>query len=156
MPNDYYRTWEHIFCEETSDADLYVYAVLPNNRNWEKTDWDLFDKTNWRYTDGSSFESHRSTFLGALLFMMDKMYTSNPNARMVFCVDLDGYSYTNGLPLLEEVSEAFGIPIINLWKKLQYNPKTKNLIRYTDGVHLNDYAHIHMGKMMSGEMLYVD
>jgi hypothetical protein len=150
--NNYYRTYEHIFSAENADADLYVYSVLPNNVNWGTSDWDAFDKTNWKYTDDSSFESHRSTFLGALLFMMDKMYASNPNARMVFCVDLDGTSNISGLPCIKLVSDAFKIPIIDPWSKLQYNPKTKSLIKYTDGIHLNNYAHEHMGRIMAGEL----
>ena len=78
------------------------------------------------------------------------------HSKMVFCVDLNGSSYTNGVPQLVMVSEAFGIPIINLWDKVQYNPKTKTLIKYTDGVHLNNYAQEHMGKMMAGELQLVN
>ena len=50
-------------------------------------DWNAFNKSSWKYNDGSSFDSHRTTFIGALLYLMDKMYTLNPNARMAFVLD---------------------------------------------------------------------
>ena len=60
--NDYYRTWEHIFTEENADADLWLYAVAPNNGNFKLDDWNAFNKSSWKYNDGSSFDSHRTTF----------------------------------------------------------------------------------------------
>ena len=41
--NDRYRTYENVFTNETADADLYIYAVAPNNANFALTDWENFD-----------------------------------------------------------------------------------------------------------------
>ena len=115
--NSYYRTYEHVFCTENADADLYVFDVAPNNSNWATTDWDNFNYSAWSYTDGSDFVNHRTTFLGALLFLMDKMYAINPNARMVFVLG-SAFAYDNGKAAFEKVSEKWRIPIIDLWGKL--------------------------------------
>lgn len=113
--NDYYRTWEHIFSSENADADLWLYAVAPNNGNFKLDDWNSFDKSNWKYTDESSFASHRTTFLGALLYLMDKMYTLNPNARMAFILDSAfAYGDAEGKGNLKKVSDQWGIPLVDL------------------------------------------
>ena len=52
-PNDggssYTRTWENIFVEENKDVELWVFDVVPNNTNFDTTDWSAFDKSKWKY-----------------------------------------------------------------------------------------------------------
>lgn len=154
--NDYYRTWEHIFSEENADADLWLYAVAPNNGNFKLDDWNSFDKSNWKYTDESSFASHRTTFIGALLYLMDKMYTLNPKARMAFVLDSAfAYGDAEGKGNLKTVSEQWGIPLVDLWGKINRSPKSLAVVRSKDGTdsHPSTFAHEKMGMMMVGEML---
>ena len=147
----YYRTWENVFNSKNADADLYVFDVIPNNGNWSTSDWDLFDKENWTYNDGSSFASHRNTFLGAMIFLMDKMYQCNPNARMVLLIGA-GTNKT-GWSNFEILSEAFNIPIINAWKSINTTPKSKTQILNSDGVHISTFAHERIGRMLIGEFM---
>lgn len=156
--NDYYRTWEHIFSSENADADLWLYAVAPNNGNFKLDDWNSFDKSNWKYTDESSFASHRTTFLGALLYLMDKMYTLNPNARMAFILDSAfAYGDAEGKGNLKKVSDQWGIPLVDLWGKINRSPKSLAVVRSKNGTdsHPSTFAHEKMGMMMVGEMLRI-
>lgn len=154
--NDYYRTWEHIFTEENADADLWLYAVAPNNGNFKLDDWNAFNKSSWKYNDGSSFDSHRTTFIGALLYLMDKMYTLNPNARMAFVLDSAfAYGDSEGKGNLETVSKQWGIPLVDLWGKINRSPKSLEVIKSKNGTdnHPSTFGHEKMGMMMVGEML---
>lgn len=154
--NDYYRTWEHIFSEENADADLWLYAVAPNNGNFKLDDWNAFNKSSWKYNDGSSFDSHRTTFIGALLYLMDKMYTLNPNARMAFVLDSAfAYGDSEGKGNLETVSKQWGIPLVDLWGKINRSPKSLEVIKSKNGTdnHPSTFGHEKMGMMMVGELL---
>ena len=154
--NDYYRTWEHIFTEENADADLWLYAVAPNNGNFKLDDWNAFNKSSWKYNDGSSFDSHRTTFIGALLYLMDKMYTLNPNARMAFVLDSAfAYGDSEGKGNLETVSKQWGIPLVDLWGKINRSPKSLEVIKSKNGTdnHPSTFGHEKMGMMMVGELL---
>lgn len=156
--NDYYRTWEHIFTEENADADLWLYAVAPNNGNFKLDDWNAFNKSSWKYNDGSSFDSHRTTFIGALLYLMDKMYTLNPNARMAFVLDSAfAYGDSEGKGNLETVSKQWGIPLVDLWGKINRSPKSLEVIKSKNGTdnHPSTFGHEKMGMMMVGEMLRI-
>lgn len=151
--NNYYRTWEHIF--DVQNVDLYVYDVVPNNTNFELTDWNDFNKSTWTYTTGT-FVDHRKTFLGALLYLLDKMYTTNPYARMVFVLS-SSFSYTDGKTALETIANYYKIPIINLWNKINTTPKSLQVIKSQGGTdnHPSTFAHECMGKMFIGELMKI-
>lgn len=153
--NDHFRTWENIFKTDNQDADLYVFAVAPNNTDFDLSDWNDFNKNTWSYGTGT-FEDHRSTFLGALIFMFNKMYEFNPDARAVFVIDSE-FSIDEGRLDFERFSNEFGIPIIDLWAKMQKNPKTKTGI-YSEGgtnTHPSTFAHERMGQMIANELLLI-
>ncbi len=151
--NNYYTTYQNVFNENNADIDLWIYAVLPNNEDFSLDDWNAFNKSAWKYNDDSAFSEHRKTFIGALLFIMDQMYTLNPEARMVFVVD-SSFSYSGGLPVLETVANYWNIPIINLWGKINTSPKSLTKLKSLDGTnnHPSTFAHQIMGKMLSGEL----
>lgn len=153
--NNYYRTWEHIFNAENNDVDLYVYDVVPNNGNFDMTDWNDFNKSTWTYTTGT-FADHRTTFLGALLYLMDKMYEINPNARMVFVLS-SNFAYSNGKQAFETIANYYKIPIIDLWGKINTSPKSIIKINQENGTnqHPTTFAHEIMGKMFIGELMKV-
>ena len=154
--NDHYRTYENVFIEENKDIDLWIYAVSPNNINFNTTDWDEFDRVNWRYKDGSSLADHRKTFLGALIFIMDKMYKLNPNARMILLLD-SNFAYNDGLKCFNLVKNSYHIPIIDLWGNITTTPQSLRVLKSLDGTdnHPSTFAHEIMGRMLSGELLRI-
>ena len=111
--NGHYRTYENVFKESNKNIDLWLYAVVPNNRNFELTEWNEFDCKKWEYIDGSSFDEHRNTFLGALIFLMNEMYTLNPKAKMVLVLDSSS-SYEQGIMNFELIKDELNVPIIDL------------------------------------------
>ena len=154
--NNYYRVWDNVFTNDNSDADLFVFDVAPNNENFDLEDWNLFDKKTWSYSDNSAFSEHRNTFIGALLFLMDKMYSLNPKARMIFLLG-SSFAYTNGKENFKLLSDTWNIPIINVWGKINTSPKSLPIIKSKDGTdnHPSTYAHQRMGKMLIGEFLKI-
>lgn len=151
--NNYYKTYENVFVEDNADIDLWVYAVAPNNVEFGLSDWDAFNKTEWRYNDNSAFSEHRKTFIGALLFIMDQMYTLNPNARMVFVMD-SLFSYSTGLEALNTIAEQWNMPIIDLWGKINICPPSLTKLKSLNGTdsHPSTFAQEIMGKMFAGEL----
>lgn len=154
--NDYYRTWENIFTTENADADLWVFDVAPDNNNFSTTDWDAFDKSNWRYTDGSAFDSHRTTFLGALLFLMDKMYALNPNARMVLVLG-SAFAYSEGQTAFNKLKSQWNIPIIDIWGKINTSPKSLLQVYSQNGTntHPSTFGHEKLGNIITNELLLI-
>lgn len=153
--NNYYRTWENIFTPANVDVDLWVFAVIPNCTVFDTTDWDDFDKDNWAYNTGT-FEDHRTTFLGALIYLFDKMYAMNPDARAVILLE-SGFSYNNCQDNVYAFAEEFKIPVIDVWKKINFNSKTKPNIWSVGGTnsHPSTFAHELMGKMLKTELLSI-
>jgi hypothetical protein len=154
--NNYYRTFENVFCEANADADIFVFDIAPNNTNFDLSDWNLFDYKNWRYKDGSDFASHRSTFLGALLFLMDKMYELNENARMILILG-SGFAYLEGKTAFQTVKDKWNMPIIDLWGKVNTSPKSLLKMFSKDGTdpHPSTLAHQIMGRMLTNDLLSV-
>jgi hypothetical protein len=154
--NDYWRTWENIFTSDNANADLWVFDVVPNNTNFSTADWDMFDKGQWKYLDGSSFESHRTTFLGALLFLMDKMYALNPNARMVLVLG-SAFAYDNGKAAFDKLAAQWKIKTIDIWGKINTTPKSLLQIYSKGGTdtHPSTYGHELLGKMLTNELLLI-
>jgi len=164
--NSYYKTFENVFSAANADVDLWVFAVAPNNNNFALTDWNAFDKDNWKYNDAPSeedpnydasdpgyFRGHRTTFLGALLFLMDKMYQLNPKARMVFLLDSE-FRYTEGKTAFGLLKEEWNIPIIDLWGKINTTPKSIIQIEKVDN-HPSDYGQEIMGDVFTNELLLI-
>ncbi len=154
--NNYYRTYENVFTQENADIDLWIYAVAPNNTNFASTDWDAFNKSEWRYNDNSSFAEHRKTFIGAILFIMNQMYTLNPNARMIFLLD-SSYAYGDGKSNFETLKNRWYINLIDLWGKINISPLSLTPLKSQGGTnnHPSTYAHEIMGSMLSGELLSI-
>jgi len=154
--NSYYRTWENVFSSVNADVDLWIYSVVPNNTNFDDTDWENFNKATWSYNDGQGFDSHRTTFLGALLFLMDKMYALNTNARMVLVLD-SAFEYVNGKANFKKVSEQWNIPIIDLWGKINTSPKSLQVLKSKDGTdnHPSTFGQERLGDMFTNELLLI-
>lgn len=153
--NNHYKTWENIFKSENQNADLYVFAVGPNNDRFDLDDWNDFDFDTWSYNTGT-FEDHRTTFLGALIYMFNKMYLVNPNARAVLLLD-SGFKYDESKADFERFAAQFKMPIIDLWAKSNYNPITKAYLWSEGGTnqHPSTLAHEIMGKILAQELLLI-
>lgn len=151
--NDCYRTYENVFTAGNADVDLWVYAVVPNNSNFGMADWEAFDKDAWAYTDGSSFAEHRSTFLGALLFTLDRMYALNPMARMVLLLD-SKFKYAEGKEAFELLNKTWHIPVIDLWGNINTSPKSLAMLKSQGGTddHPSTLAHEIMGNIFAEEL----
>ena len=136
--NKYYWTWEHIITQENADADLWVLDVVGNNAGkYSLSDWNAFYPSEWRYTDGSSFADHRTTFIGALLFLMDKIYSLNSKARIAFLLSTS-IDYANGKSAFETLSALWNIPIIDIWKTFDIvSPITRLYVKTQDGADPN-------------------
>lgn len=85
--SSYYLSWDKIITDTNADADIWIFDVLPNCKDFTSDDWSNFNIVEWKYndapaendqdydaTDPGNFKNHRTTFLGSLLFMMDKVY----------------------------------------------------------------------------------
>lgn len=156
--NNYYRTWENLFTAENQDVALWIYATVPNNTNFALDEWNKFDTSNWRYNDGTSFDKHRTTFLGAMLYLMDKMYENQPKARMILVLDSAfGYGDNQGKGNMELLSKTFNIPLIDLWSKTNTCPKSKLQILSKEGkdLHPSTFGHEVMGDIFTNELLLV-
>lgn len=156
--NTYYKTWENFFTAENQDVALWIYATGPNNNNFALDDWNKFDKSNWRYNDGTSFDEHRTTFLGAMLYLMDKMYENQPKARMILVLDSEfGYADNQAKGNMELLSKTFNIPLIDLWSKINTCPKSKLQIYSKEGKdkHPSTFGHELMGDIFTNELLLV-
>ena len=148
---------ENVFTQENADIDFWVIAVVPNNTDFGLSDWEAFNKNTWEYNDNSTFADHRKTFLGALVFVLDQIYTLNPDARMAFVLD-SNFTYNQGKSNLETVKSQWNIAMIDLWGKINTSPKSLMKLKSENGTnnHPSTFAHEIMGNMMAGEMMLVD
>jgi hypothetical protein len=153
--NNYYCTWENVINNDNADADLWVLDVVPNNGGWSTSDWDAFDFANWEYSDQSSFADHRRTFLGALLYLINEIYTLNPNARI--CLMLGSYfSYDQGKTAFAKLQEK-GVALIDIWKKANWLKPSLQAIKSLGGTdwHPSNFGHECLGKMLANELLLI-
>ena len=154
--NNYYRTWENLFTEDNKDVALWIYATIPNNNNYSLDDWNNFNTSKWAYKDGTAFEDHRTTFLGAMLYLMDKMYSVQPTARMVLVIDSE-FNYELGKNNFKLLSETYNIPIIDLWAKINTSPKSLLQLKSFNGTnsHPSTFGHEIMGNIFTNELLLI-
>ena len=154
--NNYYRTWENVFTQENADADLWVFDVGPNNTNFGLDDWNAFNKNDWKYNDDSSFESHRNTFIGAILFLMDKMYALNPKARMVFMIG-SAFVYGESKSNFLTIGNQWFIELVDVYGRINICKPSKTQIYSSGGTdtHPSTFAHELMGRMLIGEFMKI-
>lgn len=157
-PSDahYYCSWERIFASGANDTDLFLFATVPNNVTFDLTDWNAFNKDSWTYTSGT-FADHRTTYIGGLLFLLDKMYTFNPQARFALVMDTIIGRSDYSITAMQTIAEYYNIPLIDLWGKMQTTPSMLTYLKSDGGTnnHPSTYAHQLMGKILAGELLSV-
>lgn len=152
-----YQSYENAMLGQ--DADLYIFDCEPNNSNWNLTDLENFSVQNWAYNDSSTFESHRNSYVGALLFLLDKLWTENPSAKVVFISEFISGSNLDsryqGLEASKAVAEKLRIPLIDVASKLYYTPLNKSLYLNSDNVHPKQATHDRIANILSKELLTV-
>lgn len=153
----YYCSWERIFSTPANNTDLFIYACIPNNTNFALTDWESFNKETWSYPNSETFADHRQTFLGGLLFLMDKMYTFKSDARMCLLIDTSIGLSDASKTAIKTIAEYYNIPLIDLWSQMQTTPQMLTLLKSENGTnnHPSTYAHQLMGKILAGKLLSV-
>ena len=93
--------------------------------------------------------------MGALLFLMDKMYTLNPQAKMVLLLG-SSFKYAEGLSNFRELVNAWHIPLIDLWGKINIAPPFLPRLRAgEDDYHPSTFAHEIMGNMLTHDILTI-
>ena len=153
-----YQSYENAMLGQ--DADLYVFDCEPNNSNFDLTDLENFSVQKWAYNDSSTFESHRNSYVGALLFLLDKLWTEKPSAKVVFIsefisgADID--SKYQGLTASKAVADKLRIPLIDVASRLYYTPKNKSLYLNTDNVHPTQATHNRIANILAEELLSVN
>lgn len=152
------------------DADLYVFDSEPNNGS-VPSDGDLellesFSIKNWAYSDNSDFASHRDTFVGAFIYMYDKLLNEKPNAKVILVGEYGGtgmgvgngseweteyYNHTLSIA----IAKKFNLPIFSLFELLGYNPKNIDIYMNADRVHPKYATHIRMANILKEKLLEV-
>lgn len=151
-----YQSYENAMLGQ--NADLYVFDCEPNNSNWDLTDLENFSVHNWAYNDSSSFESHRNSYVGALLFLLDKLWTEKPSAKVVFISEYVGNNLDNryqGLEASKAVAEKLRIPLIDVADKLYYTALNKSLYLNSDNVHPKQVTHDRIANILASELLSI-
>lgn len=152
-----YQSYENAMLGQ--NADLYVFDCEPNNSNWDLTDLENFSVQNWKYNDSSSFESHRNSYVGALLFLLDKLWTEKPSAKVVFISEfIKGANLDEqyqGAIASQAVAKKLRIPFINVAEKLYYTALNKSLYLNTDNVHPKQAAHDRIAEILTHELLLI-
>lgn len=153
--NNYYRTYENIFTQANADADLWVFDVFPNNTDFTKADWNLFNRSEWKYNDDTPFSDHRSTFYGALLFLLDRLYQLNPEARVILLIG-SAFKRSEATEVAETLqTTALRYRTFDIWSKINSNVKTNTYLYSQNGtnMHPSTKAHEIMGRILIGEFL---
>lgn len=152
-----YQSYENAMLGQ--DADLYIFDCEPNNSNYELTDLDNFNIQEWRYNDDSDFALHRNTYCGAFIYLLDKLLTEKPSARVCLISEAIyreqmSQDYAGRLAS-KAIAEKFRIPWIDVSSKLSYNGK--NIDEYLhDSVHPLQRTHNIIANILSNELLTVD
>lgn len=144
------------------DAELYVFDCEPNNSNADTSIIDEFDFQLWKYKDNSTFESHRNSYIGAMLFLLNKLWEEKPSAKVVFVSEFGSYKSNNWGQTYNirtatyALAQKLNIHVINLHDKLYYNKKNITLYLNSDMVHPTVLAHKRMANMLANELLLID
>lgn len=153
-----YQSYENAMLGQ--GADLYVFDCEPNNSNFDLTDLENFSVQKWAYNDSSTFESHRNSYVGALLFLLDKLWTEQPSAKVVFISEyIKGANLDEkykGINASKAVADKLRIPLIDVASKLYYTPKNKSLYLNSDNVHPTQVAHNRIANILVQELLNIN
>lgn len=139
------------------DADLYVFDYEPNNSRPGTELVEDFNLASWKYNDNSTLASHRDTYAGGIIYLIDQLLTEKPTAKIVMiseCVTNTAYAITANLAASKAIAEKFHIPLIDLGSRLYYNSKNWSQYIY-DYIHPNEAGHQRIANILMHELLLV-
>lgn len=139
------------------DADLYVFDYEPNNSRPGTELVENFNLASWKYNDNSTLASHRDTYAGGIIYLIDQLLTEKPTAKIVMiseCVTNTAYAITANLAASKAIAEKFHIPLIDLGSRLYYNSKNWSQYIY-DYIHPNEAGHQRIANILMHELLLV-
>jgi len=103
----------HIYYGGEELIDMIVYPSATYNNNPHLT-----------YSDGSTLESHRNSYIGAIIYLLDKLWSINPTCRVVFTDDFlqyNSYGQINDIRNgVHKLCEKLCMPNIQMYKKLYW------------------------------------
>lgn len=144
------------------NADLYVFDCEPNNTNADTTILNNFNVNTWSYTGelaGTTLAGHRDCYVGCLLYLLDKLWTEKPDAKVVFvgehtsCTDFSqNYAMSEASAAL---AEKLRIPYIDLAEKLYYNKYNVGVYVNSDKIHPTQAGHDRIAKILANELLLI-
>lgn len=139
------------------DADLYVFDYEPNNSRPGTELVANFNLVSWKYNDNSTLASHRDTYAGGMIYLIDQLLTEKPTAKIVMvseCVTNSAYAITANLAASKAIAEKFHIPLIELGSRLYYNGKNWSYY-FHDYIHPNEAGHQRIANILMHELLLV-
>ena len=141
------------------NADLYVFDCEPNNSDGSLDDLNAFNVAQWKYNDNSTFASHRNSFIGAMLYLLDKLWNEKPDAKVVFIGEYGNLSTPTDAYAIRTaaiaLAEKLRIPYINVWAKLYYNSQNWSQYVNTDKVHPKQAGYDRIANILANELLLV-
>ena len=147
-----YRAYENAMLGQ--DADLYVFDLVPNNTEFDTTEWDKFDFNTLTFSDSSTFADNRTTYLGSILYLYNELMNENKLHRVVFVTE-----YVNtqqGVVNTDLASEVLSIPHIKLREKLGCDTGWFTTQYILDTIHPSQYATYRLANILYGELLKVN
>ncbi len=137
------RSWENIFNQANADSALWVFDVNSNNSGYAgRGDLDTFNPDTWAYDDDEAFSTHRTTFAGAFIYLIDKLYQLNPVAKAVI-VNFRGNGGDTIYGQVKELAALLRIKHIDLFGVMQLKGGYLNTVYYDgdDDTHPNSLGH---------------
>lgn len=162
------KSWEDYF---KSDLDLVIFGggdtgCISNNGDADKAlitnlVLPLAEGQHFTYSDNSSLESHRDTYIGAIIYLLDKLWTIAPKCRVVFVEDYffigspgDAPKSGKGVEITNLLCQKLHIPCINVQEKVCWNWYNKSEYM-VDTVHPNEIGTRKIGEMIAHELLLI-
>lgn len=160
------NTWENAF---TTDLDLVIFGEGDSNcpggdELIELIQLPTQNNKHFTYSNGDTLEQHRNSYIGALVYLLDKLWGINPACRVVFTNDylyIGDYSTISGLRnRTKALCEKLCLPNIQIWQKLGWSWYNQHIyMSHTsnpnDTVHPNELGTKKVAQIYANELLLI-
>lgn len=160
------RSWENYF---TQDLDLVIFGEGDSNCPGGDELIDLIqlptqNNKHYTYSNGDTLAQHRDSYIGALVYLLDKLWGINPACRVVFTNDylyIGNYSNASGLRnRTKALCEKLCLPNIQIWQKLGWSWYNQHIyMSHTsnpnDEVHPNKIGTLKVAQIYANELLLI-
>jgi hypothetical protein len=119
---------------------------------------------HYTYSNGDTLEQHRNSYIGALVYLLDKLWGINPACRVVFTNDylyVSDYSVLSGLRnRTKALCEKLCLPNIQIWQKLGWSWYNQHIYMSRtsnpdDTVHPNELGTLKVAQIYANELLLI-